>query len=170
MKATVTVRLRYTVTGSVSAAKLVIGDTFLRFLPGLQEFAGPDYSARKWSADVDPDEVSGYKNYETFHVALFLSNTRSRYEECRLLAMMALKKGVESNDPDSYSEGLVWLADELENLVEQHILQVDEREGSCKTDNDALAHFLMTAALEKVNWVDIAEEWLNQAKEEAGSW
>lgn len=161
----ITVRLRYTVTGSLAAAKQAIGQKFTDFLPGLQEFAGPDYNAKKFSVDVDPDEVSGYSNYPTFHVALFLSNNPPQYDQARALAKLALTKGVESTDPNAYSEGLVWLADELETLVEQGWLMLDAREEECKTDSDTLAHSLLTAALGRVNWRELAEEWITSVQE-----
>ena len=169
MRETIDVRLRYGVTGSVSAAKAAITEHFCQFLPGLQEFTGDGFSARKYSADVNPSSVSGYRNYETFHCAMFLSNNRRQYEVAINAAKKALSIGTDSADPNAHSEGLIWLADQLETLVENGWLTMDAREEACKTDSDMLAHSLLSAALGRVNWLEIAEEWLSTAQEDAAA-
>jgi hypothetical protein len=117
------------------------------------------------------EEVSGYTNYETFHVALFLENNRPQYDIAWGLAQMALDKGTESEDPNAVSDGLVWLEDELKELVEQRYLRIDAKEEENATkkgiafDCDTLAHELLTAALGRVDWRQLANEWLTTAKE-----
>jgi len=158
MRDSITVRLQYDVkSGSVAAAKEAIEHRFLQFLPGLEEFVGPDYHAKRYSADVNPEEVSGYSNYPTFQVAMFLSNNKPQYDNCRILAKNALREEMPT----------VWLADMLKEKVEQGWLQMDRQEEQLCGDVDTLAHSLLSAALGRVNWMEIAEEWLSQAREEA---
>jgi hypothetical protein len=104
-------------------------------------------------------EVSGYSNYFTFHCALFLSNNRPQYDDARDLALTVLE---ENPTDDAASRQL---ADELEAYVEGRWLTLDCREAACKTDDDYLAHELLTAALGRVDWLQIAEEWIATAKE-----
>jgi hypothetical protein len=159
MNDTVDVRLRYTVTGSMSAAKRGIREyvDYSRDRIGQLPYEGveADYSAKLFTVDVNPDENTGYSNYETCHVGLFLSNTSDISAYCLQVANEALKEETPT----------VWLADRLELYVEQRNLKIDQREARCRSDVDHLAHSLLTAALGRVNWRELAEEWLTAARE-----
>jgi hypothetical protein len=167
MTSTIILQLKYSVTGSVSAAKRAIADRYRRFLPGLEEFPGDGFHAKRYSSDVDPEEVSGYSNYPTFHVALFLSNNRPQYDQARELAKMAFAKGTDSADPNAQSEGILWLADELETLVTEGYISLEAREEDAKTQSEILINELLSASLGRVNWRELAEEWASTVGEEA---
>jgi hypothetical protein len=117
------------------------------------------------------ETVCNYTNSETFDVALFLSNNKPQYGIAWGLAQMALEKGTDSEYPNALPEALIWLEDELKELVEQHYLRIDDREEEnahkvdIAYDCDTLAHSLLTAALGRVDWRQIANEWLTTAKE-----
>jgi hypothetical protein len=117
-------------------------------------------------ATARDETVCGYKNYETFHVAMFLSNNRPMYEAARRLAQAAVNHFPDVADRNELS-GCSWLdlADRLETMVEQHYLKIDERELRQRTDTDRLAFALMTAALGRVDWRELAEEWINTVEE-----
>lgn len=114
------------------------------------------------------EPVSGYSSYETFHVALFLSNNRPQYTRVKLLAEKAHER-----DPEELPSPVHWLADEIQRTVEGAYLCMDEREESAQggrksevaRDCDVLAFSLLSAALDRVEWAEIAEEWLNIARE-----
>ena len=187
MTDTVIVRLRYAVTGSVESAKrhlhqyfmsqqiYSISETFAR------ESDPRDFSAKRFGVDINPDENTGYTNYETFAVAIFLENNHSGdsarpgpYEKARELAKAALGRGTPNDDPNAYSDAHVWLADKLEHLIQQTYLRVDDKEVEIANlpersrDAGYLSHSLLTAALERVNWMEIADVWITQAKEGRG--
>jgi hypothetical protein len=101
------------------------------------------------------EAVCDYTNYETFTVAMLLSNDRPMYEEARAVTSRLI----------SALHRVADIAEALESMVEQWYLDVDGREMACKRDADKLAHELMTAALARVDWREIAEEWINTVKE-----
>lgn len=165
----ITVRLQYAVTGNMSAAKRVISERISHPLPDLEKFAGNGFSARCYSRDVNPGEVSGYSNHETFTVGVLLENDRTQYNTCRELAKVALAKGTASADSNAHLDGLVWLADELEAYVNNDWLNMIQREVDIKTDGDSLAHSLLAAALDRVDWIELAEGWLSRPQEEVSA-
>ncbi len=176
MQDTIEVRLRYVVTGNVNAVKESITDAFRPGQGNVERVSGVsaqgEYGARLLTVDINPHEVSGYSNYETFTIAMFLENERSGdsarqgpYESCRSLSTEALKKETNTTDPNAHPSAVVWLAYKLEHLVEQTYLRMDSREGSCRTARDILAHSLLRAALDRVDWMELAYLYLNAAKE-----
>lgn len=102
-------------------------------------------------------DVCGYSTYETFHVAMLLSNTRQAYD-----AAITLARGVAAGT-DEHKIGK--LADLLETLVEACYLRVNTRELAAATDADRLAHDLLTAALGRVDYRELAEEWIGYARD-----
>lgn len=122
---------------------------------------------------MNSEQVSGYSTYETFHVAMFLSNNRAQHDQAMALARMAVERGTQMDDLNALSPALIWLMDELVILVKRTYLRMDFREDQIATsynseiqrDCDMLAYELLFAALERVNWREIAEEWLAAAQE-----
>src|SRR5260370_395124 len=117
---------------------------------------------------MQPEEVCGYRNYATFHVALFLSNTRPQYDHSKDLAHAAINISHENplvSPSIAFVDPTDWLSEELKAYVEDQCLSMDAREGTCKTDDDILAHELLGVALGHVDWRQLAEEWLLTAKE-----
>lgn len=109
-------------------------------------------------------------NNETFHIALFLANNQPVYKRAWALAeSVSRQEETTSADPNCHPPARIILADMLQGLVEDAYLRVDDREMDCKTDTDYLAHSLLTAALGRVNWLELSEEWLgtDQEKSEA---
>ena len=104
--------------------------------------------------------VCDYSNYETFHIAMYLSGNSSSaefYGMCRRLAKDALRE----------ETPVLWLADKFEEIISGPVLTMDDREERCNGDADRLAHSLLSAALDRVNWRELAEEWIGHAQEEA---
>lgn len=104
---------------------------------------------------VRDETVCSYSNYQTFHVALFLSNNRPQYDTCLRFAKDCL-----TNERPALA-----MASALEELVQDHWLTVDARESECRTDSDYLAFALLRSSLDRVDWRQIAEEWLTTARE-----
>lgn len=112
------------------------------------------------------EPVSGYSSYETFHVAMFLENNRAPYDMAYGMALIAADR-----DAEELPSPIHWLADELERAVSQHYLRLDAKEEENGTkrgiayDCDTLEHSLLTAALARVDWDEIAEVFLGIVKE-----
>ncbi len=177
MNDTVEVRLRYAVTGSLDQAKKDLHDRFLYNHEDRTEIAEISrmadrsnlhraFTAKRVAVDINPEEVYNYRNGETSTVALFLENNRRPYDQLKMLVRVALPQhNSPDNDPNAHTSAVVWLADEIEKLVEQLYLQIDNREESCRTDADRLAYDLLTAALGRVDWRELARCYLDSAKE-----
>lgn len=161
MKNKVEVVVKYNVDGSVSAAKAAIEERYSRFLPGLQEFKTEDFHAKKYSVDANPQEVCNYRNYETFQVATFISNNRRQYDLCLLEAAEVFTNDAWPTPEEKVSA----LARRLEEKVSEVWLGMNVREEACAKDIDYLAHVLLCGALDRVDWFEIADEWLTTAKE-----
>jgi hypothetical protein len=73
----VTVRLRYAVTGSKSAAEKALFSAFRQGQGRVERIAGDGYEARAPIVDVNPGECEGYENYETFSIAAWLKSSVS---------------------------------------------------------------------------------------------
>jgi hypothetical protein len=107
---------------------------------------------------INPDEHSGWTNYETFTVALFVDNNRPPYDQVKELAAVAMAEEYPG----------VWLSDQLEELVQETYLQMERREEGNRSDTDYLAYTLLKAALDRVNWRELADTWLDTVKEATG--
>lgn len=108
------------------------------------------------------NEVSGYSNYPTFHVALFLANDSRRHELMKHLAQNILEDSELQND----DERRLCLRDHTKELVEEEFLGLTDREEAAVKEADVLAYELLSAAIGQVDWMEIADEWLATAEEE----
>ena len=90
---------------------------------------------------------NGHKNYETFVVADWLSNNQPDYSNWLGVAIDILKSG------DEYP--IVELASRLQNAAE-----------SSKPSGVEFWDVLINAALIEVDWCEIAEKFIDVAKEE----
>lgn len=90
---------------------------------------------------------NGYKNYETWAVSMWIDNEEAYYDAA---LQMALAYGTE----DTYD-----LAANIKVLVE------DMPEIAAVQEQASLAADLLGAALSEVDWYELAENWLQVAKE-----
>lgn len=90
-------------------------------------------------------KINGWSNYETWLVALWLDNERSTYEAIRELVV----KGGEAYVIGDYIKGIV------EEINESNL------QGRASLTND-----LVNAAMGEVDFREIAQNLLNEAKEE----
>jgi hypothetical protein len=172
---TVIVRLRYAVTGGMEAAKRALQQNFLwndeAPVKEISRMADQDnlhnaFTAKRFGVDINPDENTGYTNSETFSVAMFLENNcKQRNKTVCELARQALTMGTETSDQNVHSNALIWLEDEIKGLVEDEYLKLEDRESNAQGDSAMLAYDLLTDALARVNWLQIADVFLTQAKE-----
>lgn len=110
---------------------------------------------------------NGWKNYETWSVALIVDNERGLYEQRREMARQAWDDA--ESDRSEYhtrSQGARYaFADALKEWVEE---QVSEQV-TALSDFGMLASQLIGAALSEVDYVEIADNWLNEEVNENGA-
>ena len=169
MSENIIVRLRYIAEGRVDLAMEAIRDAFFgKDWP--QHLANGYFTARCPGVDINPDQVSGYSTYETFTVAMFLEGNQKRNEQCLQMARTILEYQDAPQEEDVSPE--VQLADHIKILVEEVYLMMDaeEKTNSFRTglsyDTCTLRHSLVSAALDRVDWMELAQCYLNSAKEE----
>ena len=98
----------------------------------------------------------GFASYETWLVALWISNDRKRYDNYRRILVGLSKQEFEATG--STGKGLTGiLANNLRTTIEGGSL--------IRFECDLYAD-LMNAALSKVNWYELAEELLNDFADE----
>lgn len=101
-------------------------------------------------------EHNGWFNYETWAVNLWLSNEQASHEHW-------LERATHWNEQPSTSD--VWTQEESAkyNLADE--LKEDFEENNPVADQASVWSDLMRAALSEVNWQEIAEHYINDAKE-----
>ncbi len=162
----VDVVLRYYVTGSKSAAEESLSEAYRHGEGFPNRISNTNYEARFVCSDVNPGQVEGYCNYETSSIALWLNNDRDLYDQCRAVARTAIspeEAAARTEREDVRSPELV-MADFLEEFVERK-LEVDRREEKARTDAERMFVSMAQAALERVNWLELGEEWIQDAQE-----
>ena len=161
---TVNVVLRYAVTGSTSAAEKAL---FEQFRAGrnasLEQIHSEGQSSRLICADVNPGKCEGYTNYETSSIALWLENDRKLYETCRNSAR-AILASADAGQIGDLSPELI-MGDYLKDYVEQKLLKIDDREEKARTDAERIFVSMAQAALDRVNWLEMGEHWIDDARE-----
>lgn len=93
----------------------------------------------------------GWKNYPTWNVHLWLSNEEPLYRACHALANQACKEAEDQKDTERFPrEARFILADTLKEFVED---QLPELPASHASD-------LLTWAVEQVDWLEVADAFL----------
>lgn len=115
---------------------------------------------------------NGWKNYETWSVALIVDNERGLYEQRREMARQAWDEAEpDRSEYHTRSQGARYaFADALKDWVEEQV-EV-KNEGYGQGDRDAwgmLCAQLIGAALSEVDWTEIADNWLNEEVNENGA-
>jgi len=95
---------------------------------------------------------NGWKNYESWAVALWLDNDEGSYERAR---EMAREKRAEAGDSDRSAAGL--LADGLKEWVTDEMIP---------DLGSSLAADLLGAAVSEVDWYEVAEHYLDDLEPE----
>lgn len=90
------------------------------------------------------NRYNGWRNYETWNVALWLDNDRSAYETCLELTQQAVGNA-EHTSPQW------WLGQRIRELVEDSMLP--QLEASMASD-------LLTHAVGNVDWDEVADHYL----------
>ena len=103
---------------------------------------------------------NGFVNYETWLVALWISNDRKRSESYRLLAKLIVASGKQSRDEriSTAAGRRNILAINLRRCIEEH---------SPVRNHTTLYADLMNAALGEVDWHELADELMSECEEEA---
>ena len=96
---------------------------------------------------METETYNGWKNYPTWAVNLWLSNDERLYDLTRQLVI----DGYDESDPQSR----VWIADALKGWV---------REDLTPDLSASFAADLLGFALDQVDWLEIADAWLEDAE------
>lgn len=96
------------------------------------------------------EKYQGYTNYETFTVSLELHNDRNLYEYWKGLALEC-KEAAE--DPNETLPANCLLAD---------LLKEDIQENSPLADTATMYSTLLDSAISEVNWLELANEFLEE--------
>ena len=104
----------------------------------------------------DEQRYNGWTNYETWVTALWLDNEQATQDYWREVARMCRADGraaLEANKTIS-------TVDQAARLFLVERLQEEVAETTPLTDKSSLYADLLGAALERVNWYEIADHWL----------
>jgi len=109
------------------------------------------------------ERYNGWKNYETWAVALWIDNEQSSYTHWREQAAEHFKEVTERESQkaismDQYRDARSALAWELRGAFEGE---------SPLLDQATLYSDLLTAALERVNWYEVAEHLIDETIDNA---
>jgi hypothetical protein len=120
---------------------------------------------------MEDSGYNGWKNYPTWAVNLWLSNEQGTSNECSYMAREALRDAPHDKNvkpwfyPDGSQGEPVWTVEQaaryrLADTMKEYVADLTEREPS------SLAADLLGYALGEVDWNEIADSWLETAKEE----
>jgi hypothetical protein len=102
---------------------------------------------------------NGYTNYETWNVSLWIDNDPGFYAMVEEQADEYLSDAIRDNDNEEEAErdAIYNLSDWLENLIKDEYYP----------DNMGTGMYadLLGAALSKVNWYEIASNWIETVKD-----
>ena len=98
---------------------------------------------------------NGWKNYETWLIALWIDNEQRLQEEARMVARYAKRKNLGDNTLPALSAGLKQWVDDWHD-----VFAVSERGGFVSD--------LLNAAMSEIDWYELAEHYLEDIKDEEG--
>ncbi len=104
---------------------------------------------------------NGWKNYETWAVALWLDNEQGTHEAAREMARDTYENASERNRVP------VWTSEQYARYTLADSLKAWVTDDMMPDLGASLAADLLGAALSEVDWNEIAEHYLDDAKEEA---
>jgi len=108
---------------------------------------------------MEHKEYNGWYNYETWAVKLWLDNDEGSY---RYMGSEAAEKLAEYTDEEGTVDADGFKSEFAEFLKSYHEDQAEELNIPASVFSD-----LLTAAMSEVNWYEIAEAYLDEAKEAA---
>jgi hypothetical protein len=100
---------------------------------------------------------NGWNNYETWVVALWLSNDEGSYNYWKELAEEAYKKAEE----DTYLTKVENAVNELSDLIKDYLQGLNPLTETCDLYSD-----LISAAISEVDTHEIAKNWIDDIKKE----
>lgn len=100
---------------------------------------------------------NGWKNYETWNVALWIDNERGSYDEAREMARQAWERATTENGLTRKKIAVVRLAEQVREWVNG----MNPLAGQASMFTD-----LLNAALSEVDWHEIAESWISEVMDE----
>lgn len=102
---------------------------------------------------------NGYTNYETWDVSLWIDNEQWLYNEINYLA----EDSFNNADADKYRNKEEVASDDLADKIKEIIESQNPL-----IDQASMFSDLLGAALDNVNWQEIAENWIETIKENRG--
>ena len=111
---------------------------------------------------------NGWKNYETWAVALWIDNAQHTYEYARERGRDAMEEAKVALDDDHARYGWEITEEKIRNraarILGDALKEEHEEASPCGHRADIYAD-LMQAALDSVDWVEIAEHYLPEESE-----
>lgn len=114
----------------------------------------------KGSSMSDSEGYQGWKNYETWAVALWIGNEKGTYETSREMTRSYAESAVDETYATAAQVARYALADALREWVTEDMLPNLEA---------TLAADLLNAAVSEVDWHEIAENYLSDLEMESTS-
>jgi hypothetical protein len=109
---------------------------------------------------MEVQEYNGWTNRETWATALWIGNDQVLHEIARDYASITLQNGEDSDGLNSY-----YLGETLNNWIQEDLLTLENIKG-----NHSLWLMLTDiGSLYRVNWREIADHYLDQAREEVSA-
>jgi hypothetical protein len=125
---------------------------------------------------MEDQKYNGWKNYPTWVVNLWLSNERGTYEECCYMAREALRDAPHDKNAKPWQIGEktfdpIWTLEEtarfrLADTMKEYVEELTEPDEEGRFHSFGLGSDLLGYALGEVNWSEIADSWIESAKEE----
>jgi hypothetical protein len=122
---------------------------------------------------TDQQGYNGWKNYETWSVALIVDNDEGTYNERRALVAELVEAAREEDVPEwsSVEDHVRWrVADGLKAWIEDAVPDYTERTpGYFEAAGGPLSYLwaqLLSAALSEVDWSELADAWIEEGAEE----
>ena len=107
---------------------------------------------------MNENGYQGYKNYETWNVALHIANEYNSYHHWQYRAA-GIKTLIENGDCDQVNDG-IWTAEQAVRILLADAIEAFITDAHPLTDRATMYSDLMNHALGQVDWQEVADSVL----------